>query len=55
MTVIHSADQGDWVDSYMLDIPLLINPFYAGYLNITSILFLIFKVINYIYDYHNNK
>ena len=34
-----SADQGDWVDVFKFEIGLLVKPFYAGYLNITSKLY----------------
>lgn len=30
----NSADQGDWVNTFELDIGLF-HPFYAGYLNVT--------------------
>ncbi len=31
-----SADDGDWVDTFELPIGFLAQPFFAGYLNITS-------------------
>ena len=31
-----TADDGDWVDSFMLPVPFFVRPFYAGYLDIHS-------------------
>jgi carboxypeptidase C (cathepsin A) len=31
-----SVDEGDWVDPANLPVPFGINPFYAGYLNIST-------------------
>ena len=35
-TGVNSADEGDWVDTFNLPTGLLLNPFYAGYLNLTT-------------------
>ena len=33
---VFTADDGDWVDSFLLPIGFLVKPFYAGYLDIHS-------------------
>ena len=38
------ADEGDWVDPFLLPVPFAIRAFYAGYLNITAE-----KAIYYVY------
>jgi hypothetical protein len=35
-TTVLSADDGDWVDSFLLPIDFYVKPFYAGYLDIHS-------------------
>jgi hypothetical protein len=34
-STVKSADEGDWVDPYKLELDILVHPFYAGYLNVT--------------------
>ena len=34
--VTKTDDQGDWVNTFRLDIGFIVHPFYAGYLNITT-------------------
>lgn len=36
LSQVHTADEGDWVDTNELPIGFLTHPYYAGYLNITS-------------------
>jgi len=33
---VHTAYQGDWVDTFNLPLGFLTHPYYAGYLNVTS-------------------
>lgn len=33
---ISTADQGDWVDPFLLPLPFKVNSFYAGYLQVAA-------------------
>ncbi len=36
LVAIQTADQGDWVDPFLLPLPFSVRPFYAGYLDIST-------------------
>lgn len=45
-----TADQGDWVDPFMLPLPFAVKPFFAGYLQIGE-----GKAIYYVYTPSENN
>ena len=49
-TITFTADDGDWVDSFLLPIPFFVRPFYAGYLDIHS-----GKALYYVYTPSENN
>lgn len=46
--VVMAADQGDWVDPFILPISFITHPFFAGYLPIATLK-------NYYYVYHPSE
>jgi len=50
ITITISADEGDWVDPFMLPIPFAVHPFYAGYLNVSTT-----KALYYVYTPSENN
>ena len=45
-----SVDEGDWVDPFDLPISVFVNPFFAGYLNISTT-----KALYYVYTPSTNN
>jgi len=50
ITITLSIDDGDWVDPYNLPVPFAVNPFYAGYLNVSET-----KALYYVYTPSTNN